>query len=252
MRMDVEREFANCVRGMGAVVLDDLAASSAGARPSAADYWFPDHCVVAELKCLTVDTIAGQPFKQKANELYSRWIAEGLVPRPAQGVTRYNIRDLPPQCAKEMLSHLKRGFERNVLRTANAQIKSTKMVLNRPNAKGLLIIANDGNLSFTPHVVIGLLNRSLGRQFSSIHSVIYFSANVHASLGPPDNPVGPFWIDGVIPDRQAAPAALRDALQASWIRHVERQIRASVRVIDRSDISESEFVAGKLFPHSPE
>lgn len=246
MRIDVEQEFGRCVRAMGGVVLDDVVVPAEGKTPSVADYWFPDHGAIVELKCLTVDTIAGQALKDRAQELYAGWISRGLVPPRARSVVRYNVRDLPLECAREMLSYLKRTFEHNVVAKANAQIKSTKKLLGRPDAKGLLLLANDGNLSFTPHLTMGLLNHSLRRAFSSIHSAIYFSVNVDVSFGADADRLAPFWIDGVIPERQVVPTELRDALQEAWMRHVAEILGAPVELIDRSGIEEADFVSGSL------
>lgn len=50
MRIDVAKEVAACVRGLGGVVLDEVLRQPDFAN---ADFWFPVERVVVELKCLT-------------------------------------------------------------------------------------------------------------------------------------------------------------------------------------------------------
>ena len=54
-RIDVAREFAACVRKMGAVVLDDSLAPN---KPKNADYWFAAYNIIGELKQLQEDRLA--------------------------------------------------------------------------------------------------------------------------------------------------------------------------------------------------
>jgi hypothetical protein len=64
------------------------------------------------------------------------------------------------------------------LRKANRQIRETKENLNRPEALGLLLLSNDGNLAFDPAMVAHVLYHSLASKFSSIEHVILVSANL--------------------------------------------------------------------------
>jgi hypothetical protein len=76
-RIDIQGEFAKCVRSISGIVLDDLA--SGPSAPRHADYWFPKHKVLAELKCLTEDLESSPQHRQRIAKLYSSWVRRGLM-----------------------------------------------------------------------------------------------------------------------------------------------------------------------------
>ena len=74
-RIDVAREFAACVRKMGAVVLDDSLAPN---KPKNADYWFAAYNIIGELKQLQEDRLAKPGAQERLTRLHTSWVA----PRP--------------------------------------------------------------------------------------------------------------------------------------------------------------------------
>ena len=58
------------------------------------------------------------------------------------------LEKLNPICQREWLHILQAPVER-IVRKANRQIRTKKQTLQLPNTKGLLLIANDGNLLHT-------------------------------------------------------------------------------------------------------
>jgi hypothetical protein len=215
VRIDVRKEIAECVRKLNGIVLDDLLQNP---QFSNADYWFPDDQVVAELKCLTENLASKREFNERISRLHASWVREGLLPQTAQATTTLNLRDIPLKCAREFLNPVKRRLEVNVLKKANAQIKSIKKHLNAPNAKGLLLLVNDGDYMFPPTMMAHLLARSMKGQHRSIHSVIYFSVNEFVTI-PDVHLPALFWVDGLLPNRDPVPARLRQLLQESWMAH---------------------------------
>jgi hypothetical protein len=215
MRIDVRKEMAACIRKLGGVVLDD---SLQNPQFSNADYWFPHHEVVGELKCLTENLASKREFNDRVSRLHASWVRQGLLPRTAETKITLNLRDIPLRCAREFLDPVKRRLEVNVFKKANAQIKGIKRHLNAPNAKGLLLLVNDGDYMFPPGMMAHLLARSMKERHKSIHSVVYFSVNELVNVPDVSLPAL-FWVDGLLPNRDPVPTTLRETLQKSWMAH---------------------------------
>ena len=215
MRIDVPTEFATCVRRLDGVVLDDVLQNPAFFN---ADYWFPAERVVGELKCLSENLAAQHQFNDLVESMYASWIKRRLIPRPVSFPVQVNLRDLPLRCAREFIDPVKKRLESSAMKKANKQIRDTKKHLNAADAKGLLILVNDGNYLLPPTMMVHLLARTLKQQYRSIDSVIYFSVNESSSV--PGNPMPSlFWIDAIPPGRTAISSDLRERLRATWMAH---------------------------------
>jgi hypothetical protein len=227
MAIDVEKEFAKCVRGIGGVVLDDQLKNPSFSN---ADYWFPKYRVVSELKRLSENLSEKEDFKKEISLLYQTWVKKKLVPPAPSKVFRINTKDMPEQCALEFIEIIKKRVESSTIKKANRQIKETKEFLNAKDAKGLLLLLNDGNLIMNPDLVIYLLKRILNKECTSINSVIYFSVNPKV-FAPNVNLPASFWIDAIFPEREAADKTLRDELQNAWFAHYSKLIHGPVHEI---------------------
>jgi hypothetical protein len=146
---------------------------------SSADYLFRRHGVIAELKSLQARTFV-ESFQRKMTYLMGRWQREGKL--IVFGTARLNSSRLSPECREEMFSVMAESLQKHVVAAANAQIKSTKRLLNLPDARGLLWVASDGNEFLQPNMVWYLLHRILKKKkangdpaYSSIHGLAYFS-----------------------------------------------------------------------------
>jgi hypothetical protein len=223
-RIDVPREMANCVRQLGGTVLDEVLVNP---NFKNADYWFSEAAVVAELKCMTEDLATDAEFNSKATQLHKSWVERGLVAKPSASRARFNLRDIPPECAYEFIEPIKRRLESSVLKKANRQIRETKKYLKSPFAKGLLLLVNDGNFLMPPSVVNHLLGRCLKGQYSSINSVIYLSVNQFATMPGLDMPAL-FWIDALVPGRMPVDEMFRLKLQSGWMDHHASLVRDPV------------------------
>lgn len=213
MRIDVPKAVAVCVKQLNGVILDEVLVQPKFAN---ADYWFQDANIVAELKCLTEDLSTNAIFNNSVLALYATWVKRGLVPRTAGGNVRMNLRDLPLQCAREYLEPIKKRLEASTIKKANRQIRETKKHFNAPDAKGLLLLVNDGNYMLPPTMMVPILLRILKGQHSSISSVIYFSVNEHSTVPGIDMP-SLFWIDALVPGREPVSSVFREALRKAWM-----------------------------------
>ena len=116
----------------------------------------------------------------RVTELINDWTRRGLI--RIYGRVRIDLQKLNPVPQREWLHTLQAPVERIVAK-ANRQIRSSKQSLVLPNAKGLLLIANDGNClhtSVTDYMI--LVSRVLAkkmptgeRRFPHIQGVVYFS-----------------------------------------------------------------------------
>ncbi len=172
------------VKGLGGERVTDLAGKHM-LRPNA-DYLFPRHNVIAELKCLEAASF-GEGFLKKMGTLMGKWHEEGRL--RVYGTRMIDIDKLSPECQREVFDIMAAPLQKNVVVAANNQIKITKETLNMPNAKGLLWVASDGNEDLQPDVVMYLLIRILQKKhptglpaFSHIHGLVYFSPRMFVEV----------------------------------------------------------------------
>lgn len=108
-----------------------------------ADYVFRKQNIVAELKCLMEDQTSA--MNKKVTRVVQEWLKKHkkLPPGGYDGES-LEIAKAPKEIADRWLEILKAPIE-NSIRDANRQIRETKRRLNLPEAKGLLLIFNQGN-----------------------------------------------------------------------------------------------------------
>ncbi len=192
-----------------------------------ADFIFRGAKVVIELKTLERD--ASVEHAQKLGGLATGWGRRGRV--RVYGTTVMDLQTIHPECQLEWLDLLEAPIER-IVRKANSQIRSTKRREDLPDAKGLLLILNDGNLLHTaPIVFMNLVARVLHKKaagsatkFPEIRGVVYFSFRVRAA-GEPNL----FWVPGTIdPEADSDLRAFQDRLRREWFAYFARLTRRSV------------------------
>ncbi|HEY9268199.1 MAG TPA: hypothetical protein VIO39_01950 [Methylotenera sp.] len=236
MRINIAKEMAVCVKRLGGVVLDEVLEQPNFAN---ADYWFKCDDVVAELKCLTEDLSSKSEFNASVASMYASWVKRGLIPNQLGKPVSLNLQDIPQKCAREFLDPIKKRIEASTIKKANQQIKETKKYFKSPNAKGLLLLVNDGNYMLPPNMMAHMLARILKEQHSSINSVIYFSVNELSEV-PGILMPSLFWIDALIPNREPVRVDFRQALRAEWMRHHSSLIPDQLFEIEGS--TDPEFV----------
>ena len=170
--IDVQKELTACVRKLGAVVSDDERGSS---KARNADYWFPNDQVIAELKCLNQSYFDDKSYMEWLSKLYHDWVARQLAP-PLAAKSTFNLADLPKECTDDVTSLVRNRLE-SALKDANSQIKTTRKTLGADDARGLVILVNDGNFGLHPGLVQNAMARSL-HKYSGINTIIHFTANM--------------------------------------------------------------------------
>lgn len=205
--------FHGCVRHCGGICLDDILPPDPGFKN--ADFYFEAENVVGELKCIEKDPLADPAFEEKLIRVHSNWVAQGLIQPPQNGRLIFDTRILPERCSLDLLALLKRKLEDSYVRGANKQIKATRARLGKPDAKGLLFLANEGNPLFSPSVMSNLLHHSFRRYHSAINQVIMFSGSLLADVPGVENSAF-FWANGVIEGREPLDCQLLAKLSSTW------------------------------------
>ena len=97
---------------------------------------------------------------------------------------------------------------------------ATKLHLAHPTAKGLLLLANDGNYALPPTMVRHLLVKSMTNQYRCTNSVIHFSVNEQVetpTLHVPLNKL--FWAQFGFGSRPKVQLDFMERLRAAWMSH---------------------------------
>jgi hypothetical protein len=217
-KFSVDDAFARVVHRAGGNMVADLLPPKTD-LPKNADYVFRDYNVIAELKRLERDQNENDEFREKRDVLYRQWMDEGKVPI-IYGRRYVESRNLPIECALELVSLYIKPIKRRI-REANEQIKSTKNLINMPGAKGLLVLAHDGDYSLNPEAVLNLVSRSImGNRYSGIDDLIYITGNMLAKrLGDPADYT--VFVHCHRDAEKAVPADLVSRLRTEWGKELE-------------------------------
>jgi hypothetical protein len=174
MKNDFEVAFKQFVTGFGGEVLLETSDSKV------ADYLFREQNIVAELKCLMQDQT--DAMNQKVVQITLEWIKTHNKFPPGYSGEFLEIAKVPREISDRWLDVLRSPIE-NFVRDANRQIRETKKLLNISDAKGLVLIFNQGNpLHNRPNDFRKLIESVLRKRdsrrnlrFTNIHGVVYFS-----------------------------------------------------------------------------
>lgn len=157
--IEVEKEFSSFMKSFGAALVSEIVGGSP--QFANADYLFREHNIVGELKCMTKDVLADEYYKTKISDAAERWIAAGKM-SAFWGTARIETAALPVDCQREFFQILRKPVH-GAIEKANRQIRETKTNLNLLDAKGLLLLVNDGCWSIESDAMLHLVNISLGR-----------------------------------------------------------------------------------------
>lgn len=212
MKYDFEATFKKFVKEFSGEIVPESDTQNA-------DFFFSQDNVVAELKTLQED--ARQEYATKLRERAADWQRRRLM--LIYGTVSISLQTVPQVCQLEWLGILQPPIE-NIIRKANRQIRSTKQSKKCTDAKGLLLIANDGNFLHTsPTDYMTLVARILAKKdqngqprFPHIHGVVYFSYRIRSR-----NEGLPFWVAGYV-KRGGDPAmtAFQHRLQRGWFSYL--------------------------------
>lgn len=233
MSTHVEYQFTSFVRGFGGEVVADLLPHDKPS-PLNADYFLFGREVVAELKCLEQDYFRAARVGEKLTALANEWVRAGLLGFEQLATGRFSTETLPEKCALQAIAVFAKPLKAAVVH-ANKQLKATKAHFQLPNAKGLLIIANDGNFSLNPELTMHVLGRLFREHFSAIESYIYFAPRLATRI-PGVAEHARIWISG--PTRGAGTGVsseLMKRIEERWHQYVRSRFGGGMKRIDTDD-----------------
>jgi hypothetical protein len=199
-----------------------------------ADYVFRKHNIIAELKCLMEDQTDAMNLKL-TQVVQDWWRKHQKIPAGYDSSKPLEIATAPKEIADPWVEILKAPIEK-FIRRANQQIRDTKQRLEMPDAKGLLLIFNQGNLlhnrppDFTRLMGIVLRKRDEDkeRRFPHIHAGVYFSYETVKT----EKEMMNFWASLQLhePNEEVAPMEkFLKELQQGWYSFVEKNWGKTVR-----------------------
>jgi hypothetical protein len=235
-QFSVEEALARVVSRAGGLLVTDILPARTN-LPKNADYVFPEHNVVAELKCLQRDLSEDLEFSAKIQRLYAEWIEQGKRVPLVWGRAQVGLGDLPLECAHELISLYRKPIHWRI-REANQQLRSTKQALNIERAKGLLILIHDGDYSLSPETVTNLVSRCMkGGHFSSVNDLIYANGNMRATRSG-DSLEYMFFTHFHRDPNRAVPSELIESLGVEWREELERITGVTMHMVKPPNIVE--------------
>lgn len=231
-KVNPEAMMDEVVRAVGGKRVETLLPPDNGERPKNADYVFQSENAIAELKSLQQEVFTAA-YRQRLFRLAQNWGKSDLIRVFGRHVL--NMRTLPAVCQNEWLRLLTLPLQTKVVRAAHRQIKQTKETLGLHEAKGLLLLANEGNLDFDPHTLLLTVAHILKKkhpngspQYSSIHAVSIFSHTLLVSS--PDLPSRAFfWLNGHRPFCDESIQVLQSKLETAWYESMSKQVGYPIR-----------------------
>jgi len=212
--VDIRKYFADYIELYGGQVTDQTIEPTPN-LPKNADYIFRSESVIAELKCLEEDLESKQDFVNKRQALIEKWLREKIIEPPQVSGPMIHTKEFPEACQRDLKELYGRTIKTH-LRKANAQIRQSVVDFDMPTAKGLLLLANDGNYTLEPQNVLLILLRILNRGdlFPFINTVVYFTPNMVVRM--PDGSIGPLWMHVWRDMNIGIPLEFLNALGAGW------------------------------------
>lgn len=235
-KIDIEAEMKACARRLGAIVADD---TPGAAKHPNADFWFAKDHVVAELKCLSENWFERSSYNEWLQGRYVEWVRRGLAKPVRTRSAVVNLADLPRACYLEVLELVRKRME-GYLKTASKQIQATRRAVDDPQARGLLLLANDGNFGIVPGMVRDVLVSSLPK-YSGINTVLHFVANMPSELPGIDKDIL-YWCQwsraGI---RRPVAGEFLDRLKDEWFATLERAMQESIPSLGNEDFDVAEL-----------
>lgn len=194
-----------------------------------ADYWFDSENIIAELKCLSEDKTSDPAMHAAINKLFNHFIDSGQMPDPGPGIFRVQSKRCPWAFQQELYKIFARPIKRR-LHKANQQIKATRKYLNRPDAHGLVLLANDGNYCLELNQLMCAVDFALGQNFSSIDSLVVFTENILSNTPITDRHVAT-WIPASREGHLEISTDFLYRFNEGWARHVGQLIGEDIPII---------------------
>ncbi|HAW57809.1 MAG TPA: hypothetical protein DCX03_02140 [Bacteroidales bacterium] len=146
-------------------------------RPNA-DYLFKSEKVIAELKCFQKDLFNNEEDISRIMNFLDRWVERKLIKQADKLKIILGSKKLSIECYYDLLSACTKTIDR-ALHKANKQIQESKRTFSLPDAKGLVLLCNDGNYFVQNDIFLGLIANLMSKKYieSDIDGFVYFTIN---------------------------------------------------------------------------
>jgi hypothetical protein len=233
----LENAFNSFVKEFGGELISELMPRS-GSLPDNADYIFRQQNIIAELKCLEKEHLQTEDDFGKAVKQVEKSIEKGLLSE-SELSQFLNGEKTPDQICEILLSNPRRTIEGDI-RAAEKQIASSKQYFQKPDALGLLLIANTSNY-FSNHKNLIIQTAKLlsesKRVNSPINGFVYFTADI-LSESPLIEGKGTVWNVCYKDGNQNKLSEFVDELGRKWVKFVSKHIEREIKIIEPSNIEE--------------
>lgn len=170
--LDIESVWQDFVRlQQGQVLSDDFGTSVDFAN---ADFWFEKDRVIIELKEIQTEFL--DKNKEKIQDLINKYVEEDSL-----SLKDIFVSNFPDSFWNDYVRLVRPAISR-ILRKANKQIKETKKYLEHPEARGIVVLVNDGFTSFSAQTVLSLVCNILVNSYSSIDGFVLLTVNSYVAI----------------------------------------------------------------------
>lgn len=225
---NVEDEFAAAISSIGGKRVTSLI-GHAPTRENA-DFAFPEQAVVAELKCLDEDKMFDERIIQKASNIYLAEVQRGQAPVVAFGEVELSTAGFSADYTRQIANFYRVPIERQI-RKADRQIAVTVGDLGQPDARGLLLVANNNHTALDPWHAQYILSEILGQSlYPNINAAVFFAGNL-GSVAPGSSERIDYWIEVRRPSRPPIDSAFLAAVRAAWYRRLTELFGADNQIV---------------------
>ena len=178
---EVEEFFNEYVEYFGGQVISKCE-QNLDDRPNA-DYLFKNENIIAELKCFQKDLFNNEEDIPRIMNFLDRWEEKKLIKHADKLKIIFGSMKLPNECYSDLLSACTKTIDR-AIHKANKQIQESKRTFLIPNAKGLVLLCNDGNYFVQNDIFLGLIANLMSRKYreSDIDGFVYFTVNQTSTI----------------------------------------------------------------------
>lgn len=190
--IDVEDTMNKFVRFLGGSLVSTLFIEKLSSLN--ADYYFENPEIIAELKCFKKDLFSNEDDADRISQLVEVWKKKDYLTDFDIIRLSLGIGSLPKVCLDDLFSAASKTIER-ALHKAIKQIKETRILMNKPKAKGLIFLVNDGNYFLQHSHFVGLTASIISRKYAKepFDAFVYITIN-QVAYSPDSNLDRHVWV----------------------------------------------------------
>ncbi len=243
--VSVEPVFNQFVLEYGGQLVSTMIAKNIGKEN--ADYFFPHPQVIAELKCFQKDLFNTAEDIPRLFEYFKEWKRKNLIQEGDEIKIAFGTKALPTECSKDLMEAAVKKIDR-IIHKANKQIAETKKLIDKPHAKGVLLLCNDGNYFLQNDRFISLICQVMQRKYmnSAIDGIVFFTWSQVSRM--PDSDLDHiFWIPMYGEEVDTTLVNFVDTLGAAYYEYYAKVTGVSTSKIIRTDnLEEGAKIIGKM------